>query len=126
VFENRMLRIFGYKREEVAGDWRGMHNEELHNLYASPNIVRVIKSRRTRWLEHVTLVGEIINAYELWTGNLKGRDHSKDLGVDVSIILEGWEGVEWMHLAQDRDQWWALVNKLMNLRVPLKDEEFLD
>jgi len=54
VFENRVLRkIFESKREEVAGDWRRVHNEELHNLYASPNIIRVIKSRRMKWAGHV-------------------------------------------------------------------------
>jgi hypothetical protein len=64
VYENRVLRrIFGPKREEVAGGWR-LHNEELHKFYASPNIIRVIKSRRMRWEGLVTRMGEIINAYE--------------------------------------------------------------
>jgi hypothetical protein len=53
MFKNKVLRIFGPKREEVAGGWRRLHNEELHNLYTSPNIIRLIKSRRTRWAEHV-------------------------------------------------------------------------
>jgi hypothetical protein len=58
VFENRLLRrIFGPKREEVAGGWRRLHNEELHNLYASPNVIRVIKSSRTRWAGHVHIMG---------------------------------------------------------------------
>jgi hypothetical protein len=52
-----LRRIFGYKREEVAGDWRRLHNEELGNLYASPNIVRVILSRRMKWAGHVTRIG---------------------------------------------------------------------
>jgi hypothetical protein len=59
VFENRVLRIFGPKREEVAGGWRRLHNEELHKLYASPNIVRVINSRKIRWEGHVAQTGEI-------------------------------------------------------------------
>jgi hypothetical protein len=59
VFENRVLRrIFGDKREEVAGDWRRLHNEELRNLYASSNIIRVIKSRRMRWAGHVACMEE--------------------------------------------------------------------
>jgi hypothetical protein len=58
VFENRVLRrIFGPKRDEVMGDWRKLHNEELHNLYSSPNIIRMIKQRRMRWAEHVARMG---------------------------------------------------------------------
>jgi hypothetical protein len=61
-FENRVLRrIFGPKREEVAGGWRRLHNEELHNLYGSPNIIRVIKSRRMRWAGNVARMGEMRN-----------------------------------------------------------------
>jgi hypothetical protein len=60
VTENRVLRIiFGPKREEVTGGWRRLHNEELHNLYASPNIIRVIKSRRIRWMDHIACIGEM-------------------------------------------------------------------
>jgi hypothetical protein len=89
VFENRVLRkTFGRKWEEVAGGGRRLHNEELHNLYASPNIIRVIKSRRRRWERHVARIGEIRNAYIFWLENLKGIDHSKDLGVNGKIILE--------------------------------------
>jgi hypothetical protein len=63
VFENRVRRrIFGPKREEVAAGWRRLHSEELHNLYASPDIIRVIKSRRMRWAWHVACMGEMINA----------------------------------------------------------------
>jgi hypothetical protein len=62
VFENRVLRkIFGPKREEVAGGWRTLHNEELRNLYASPNIIRIIKSRRVRWTGHAARMGEMGN-----------------------------------------------------------------
>jgi hypothetical protein len=53
VFENRVLRIFGQKRDQVTGGWRKLHNEELNNLYSSPNIIRIIKSRRMRWSGHV-------------------------------------------------------------------------
>jgi hypothetical protein len=65
VFESRVLRIiFGSKGEEVAGDWRRMHNEELHYLYASPEIIRVIKSIRMRWEGHVERIEEKRNAYK--------------------------------------------------------------
>jgi hypothetical protein len=66
VFENRVLRrIFGPKRDEVAGDWRKLHNEELHSLYFSPNIIRMIKSRRMRWAGNVARMGGTRNAYPL-------------------------------------------------------------
>jgi hypothetical protein len=64
VFENRMLwRIIGHKRDEVTGGWRKLHNEELHGLYSSPSIVRVIKARRMRWAGHVARMGEVRGAY---------------------------------------------------------------
>jgi hypothetical protein len=89
VFENRVMRrIFGPKREEVAGSWRRLYNEELHNLYASPNIIRVIRSRRMRWVGHTKYMGEMRNVYNIWLENLKGRDHSEDLGIYGKIILE--------------------------------------
>jgi hypothetical protein len=66
VFENRVLRrIFGPKRDEVTGGWRKLHNEELHGLYSSPSIVRVIKARRMRWTCYVARMGEMKNAY-IW------------------------------------------------------------
>jgi hypothetical protein len=88
VFKNRVLRrMFGPKREEVAGGWRRLHNEELHNLYASPNIIRVIKPRRLRWEGHVARMAEIGNACTILVGkNLKGGGRSEDQ--DMKIILE--------------------------------------
>jgi hypothetical protein len=76
----------GTKREEVAGDWRRLHNEELR--YASPNVVKVIKSRRMGWAGHVALMVEMRNASNILVENLKGRDHLEDLGVDGRITLE--------------------------------------
>jgi hypothetical protein len=74
VFENRVLRrIFGLKRDEVMGDWRKLHNEELHNLYSSPNIIRMIKSRRMRWAGHVERMGETRNAYRILVGKPEGK-----------------------------------------------------
>jgi len=69
----------------VAGGWRILHKEELHNLYNSPNIIKVVKSRRVRWTEHVVYMGEMHTIF--WLENLKVRDHSEDLGVDGSITL---------------------------------------
>ena len=69
MFENRVLRrIFGPRRDEVTGEWRKLHKEELNDLYSSPNIVRVIKSRRMRWSGHVACVGESKGIYRVWVG----------------------------------------------------------
>jgi hypothetical protein len=74
VFENRVLRrIFGPNRDRVTGGWRELHNEELHNLYSSPNIIRIMKSRRMRWAGHVARMGEKRNVYRLLVGKPEGK-----------------------------------------------------
>ena len=75
VFENRVLRIFGVKRNEVTGEWRRLHNEELNDFYCSPNIVRVIKSRRMRWAGHVARMVEERGVYRVYVGKPEGRNH---------------------------------------------------
>jgi len=82
-----LRRIFGPRREEVTGEWRRLHNEELHDLYSSPNIVRVIKSRRTRWAGHVARMVEERAVYRVLLGKPEGRNQWGDLGVDGWIIL---------------------------------------
>ena len=95
VFENRVLRkIFGPRRDEVTGEWRRLHNEELNDLYTSPNIVRVIKSRRMRWAEHVARMGEERGVYRSLGGETGGKEPLGDLGVDGRIIL-GWISRKW-------------------------------
>jgi hypothetical protein len=86
VFENRVLKIFGPKMEE-DGSWRKLHNDELHSLYSSPNIIRVIKSRRMRWAGHVARMGrgEVFTGF--WLGGPKARDHWEDIGVGGRITL---------------------------------------
>jgi hypothetical protein len=79
--------IFGPKRDEVTGEWRKLHNEELNDLYCLPNIIRVIKSRRMRWAGHVTRMGERRDAYRVLMGKLEGKNHLEDPGVDGMIIL---------------------------------------
>jgi hypothetical protein len=99
------------KRDEVIEGWRKLHNEELHGLYSSPAIVRVIKARRTRWTGHVARMEEVRGAYNNLVGRPEGR---RPLGRP----RRRWEDVDWIHSARDRDTWRALVNTVMNLRVP--------
>jgi hypothetical protein len=74
VFENRVLRrIFGPKRDEVTGEWRKLHNEELHNFYSSPDIIRQVKSRRIRWAGHVARMGKERKVYKVWVGKPEGK-----------------------------------------------------
>jgi len=87
VFENRVLRrIFGPRKDEVKGEWRRLHNEELNDLYSSPNIVWVIKSRIMRWAGHVARMGEEMVVYRSWWENRRERDHWGDIGVDGWIL----------------------------------------
>jgi hypothetical protein len=94
VFENRVLRgIFGPKRDEVTGEWRKLHNGEVHSLYSLPDIIRQVKSRRMRWAGHVARMEEGRNVF-YWEGR-KERDHLKDRGIDGirSAVREiGWRG----------------------------------
>jgi hypothetical protein len=89
VFENRVLRrIFGPKRDGTTGEWGRLHNEELNDLYSSPNIIRVNKSRKMRWAGHVTRMGEKRGAYRILVGRSEGRNKLGDQGVDGRIIIK--------------------------------------
>jgi hypothetical protein len=125
VFENRVLRrIFEPKRGEETGEWRKLHNEELRDLYSSPSIIRIIKSRRMRWAGLVARMGEKRNAYRLLMGKPErtkplGRPRRKwvdNIRMDLGEV--GWSVVDWSDLAQDRNRWRALVNSVLNLQVP--------
>ena len=125
VFENMVLRrIFGPRRDEVTGEWRRLHNEELNDLYPSPNIVRVIKLRRMRWAGHVAHMGEKRGVYRVLVGELEGkrplgrprRRWVDNIMTDVQEVGCGY--VDWIGLAQDRDRWRMFVHAVMNLRVP--------
>jgi len=83
-----LRRIFGPRRDKVTRECRRLHNEELNDLYSSPNIVRVIKSRRMRWAGHVARMGEERVVYRVLVGKPEGRNHWGDLGVDGWIILQ--------------------------------------
>jgi hypothetical protein len=124
MFENRVLRrIFGPKRDEVTGELRKLHNEELHNLYSSPDIIRQVKSRRMRWAGHVVRVGEDRKVYKFLVGKPEGK---RPLGrprrrwedwIRIDLREFGLGGVDWIRLAHDRDRWRAIVSAVMNLRV---------
>jgi len=125
VFENRVLRkIFGPRRDEVMGEWRRLHNGELNDLYSSPNIVQVIKSRRMRWAGHVERMGEERGVYRVLVGKPEGRipvGRPRRRWVDnIRLDLQevGCVYMDWIGLTQDRDRWRTLVSAVMNLRVP--------
>jgi hypothetical protein len=127
VFENRVLRrMSGHKREEVVGGWKSLLNEELHNVCTSPNIIRVIKLRGMRWVGHVVCMGEMSNAYQILVRKSEGKRplrrprHRWEGNIRMDLREIGWEGVDWIHMVQDRDQLQAHVDMVMNLWVPQK------
>ena len=125
VFENRVLRrIFGPRRNEVTREWRKLHNE-LNDLYSSLNIVRVIKSRRLRWMGHVARMGERRSIYMVLVGKLEGkrplgsprRRWEDNIKMELEELGWGFGNMKWIVLAQDRDGLRALVTAVMNLQV---------
>ena len=125
VFENMVLRrIFGPRRDEVTGEWRGLHNEELNDLYTSPNIVRMIKSRKMRRVGHVARMGEERGVYRVLVGKPEGRRPLRrprrrwvdNIRMDLQEVGCGY--MNWIGLAQDKDRWRTPVSAVMNLRVP--------
>jgi hypothetical protein len=109
---------------KINRKWIKLHNEELNDLYCSHNIVRVIKSRRMRWTEHVARMGEKRGVCRVLVGKPKGK---KKLGgprlrwednIKMNLQEVGCGGMEWIDLAQDRDRYQVLLNSILNLRVP--------
>jgi len=119
VFVNRVLkRIFGPAMDEVTMEWRRLHNEELYDLYSSPNFIRLMKYRRMRWAGNVARLGDKRGALRVLVRRPDrkrplGRPRSR-WGSNIKVDLEavGWGGMEWIDLAQDRDRWRAVVNAL--------------
>jgi hypothetical protein len=115
--------MFGPKREE-DGPWRKSHNDKLHSLYSSPNIVRVIKSRRMRWVGHVARMREGRGVYRVLVGRPEAKRplgrprHIGEDNIKMELRETGIDGANWIQLAQDRVQWRTSVNTVMNLLVP--------
>jgi hypothetical protein len=108
----------------VDGSWRKLHNDELRSLYSSPNIVRVIKARKLRWAGHVASIGEGRGVYRVSVGRPEGKRplgrprHRWKNNIKMELTETGIDGANWIRLAQDRVQWRAFVNTVMNLGVP--------
>jgi hypothetical protein len=122
VFENKVLRrIFGPKMDEMTGGWGKLHNEQLRDLYSSPSIIRLIKSKRISWAGHVTRMGKERNAYRLLVGKPERkrpvrRPRRRRLdNIGMSLVEVGWGDVDWIGLGQDRDRWRAIVNSILIL-----------
>jgi hypothetical protein len=124
IVKTVLRRIFGPKRHEVTREWRKLHNEELNDLYSSPNIVWAIKSKRMREAGNAARTGERRGVYRVLVGKAEGkrpfgrprRRWEGNIKMDIQEV--GCGDMDWIELARDRDRWRALVKEVMNLRVP--------
>ena len=118
-----LRRVFGPKRDDITGERRKLHNEELSDLYSLPNIARVVKSRRMRWAGHVARMGEGKGVYRVLVGKPEGKRplrprHRWEDNIKMDLQKVGGGFGNWMELAQVRERWRALVNTVRNLQVP--------
>ena len=110
--------------DEVTGEWRKLHNDVLNDLYSSPNIIRVIKSRRMRWAGHVARMNDRGGVNRVWVGKPEGqrplgrprRRWEDNIKMDLQEV--GCEGMDWIVMAKDKDRWPTRVNVVMNLQDP--------
>jgi hypothetical protein len=119
-----LKRIFRQKRDEMVEGWRKFHNEELHSLYSSSNIIGIIESGRMRWAGHLARMGVKRNARRILVGKPVGK---RPLGrprcrwednIKTDFREIGWGGMQWINPGQNRNQWRDFVNTVMNLRIP--------
>ena len=114
----------GLKRGEVKGDRKRPHIEGLHDMQSSTTAIQVIKSRRMRWVGHVAHMGQRRDAYSMLVLKPEGKRHLEnprhrwENNIRTDLKETGWKGVDWIDLVQYRDKWWAVVNTVMNMRVP--------
>jgi hypothetical protein len=114
----------GPERDEVTGGCKEIHDEKFHNLYSSPSSIGIIKSRTIRWVGHVARMAGVRNAHKILVGKPEGKRQlgrsryrrENDNKMDLGEI--GLESVDWIDLAENRGQWWALVNTVKSLQVP--------
>jgi hypothetical protein len=125
-----LRKIFGPKREE-DGSWRKLHNDEIHSLYSSPNIVRVIKARMMRWARHMARMGEGRGVYRVLVGRPESkiplgkprRRREDNIKMDLREIVI--DVAKWIQVVQDRVRWRACVKTVMNLRIRYESGIFL-
>jgi hypothetical protein len=119
-----LRRIFRVKRDEIISVWRKLHNKELHNLYSSSNVIRIIKSRKMKWAGNVARIREKKNSYKIF---VRKPERNRPIGrprrrwqdnIKMDLREIGWGGMDWIDLAQDMEQWKTLVNTVMNIQVP--------
>jgi len=130
-FESRVLRrIFGHKRDEVTGEWRKLHNEELCGLYCSLKTIRIIKPRRKRWEGHVARMGERRGVYRVLVGKPERKSPLESPGcrwednIKVDLQEVGWD-MDWNDTAQNRDRWRSVVQAVIKLQLPQNAGNFL-
>jgi len=125
------LRILGPKRDELTGEWRKLHNKELNDLYSSPNIAQVVKSRIMRCAGHVARMGESRGVYRVFVWKPEGKravrrpTHRWEQNIKMDLQEVGYVGTDWSTVAQNRDTWQALMKAVMNLQGSIKCREFL-
>jgi len=124
VFENRVLSIFRPRKDGVIKEWRKLHKEELNELFSSPNIFWVIKSRRMRWTGHIARMVAWRGVYRVLVGKPEGkrplgrpkRRWEDNIKLNLQVVVCG--GIDWITQTQNSDRWRALMNTVINIRVP--------